>query len=217
MTSSSEQVARSRPHSGQTRQRLLAAAAALIAEVGWGRVRTRAVAERAGLPLGAVSYHFHGKQELLTEAALDVVEAEFPIGELAAVRTLAELFELIRTAVGRRDSYDPLLAGVLVETMREAGRDPGLADRMTALLAEYRRLLSELVRTEQQRGVARTDADPAAVAALVAAAGDGLLLHALLDSGTDTGSAFDALLTLLRPPAPESAEHSAEHSAGHEV
>ena len=33
----------------------MAAAAELIAELGWGRVTTRAVAERAGLPHGAVA------------------------------------------------------------------------------------------------------------------------------------------------------------------
>ena len=53
--------------SAPTREKLMAAAAELIAELGWGRVTTRAVAERAGLPHGAVSYHFRGKQELLTE------------------------------------------------------------------------------------------------------------------------------------------------------
>ncbi len=41
-----------------TRQRLLDAAAELIAERGWGQVTTRAIAERAGLPHGTVSYHF---------------------------------------------------------------------------------------------------------------------------------------------------------------
>ncbi|URN07243.1 TetR/AcrR family transcriptional regulator [Actinomadura madurae] len=42
---------RARRRSSATRGRLLDAAARLIAEVGWGRVTTRAVAERAGLPM----------------------------------------------------------------------------------------------------------------------------------------------------------------------
>ena len=67
------------PGSEQTRVRLLRAAAELIAEQGWGAVRTRAVAERAGLPHGTVSYHFRGKQELLTEAALYTVARAVPL------------------------------------------------------------------------------------------------------------------------------------------
>lgn len=203
MNSSSEQSPESRPRSGQTRQRLLAAAAALIAEVGWGRVTTRAVAERAGLPLGTVSYHFRGKQELLSHAALEMVEALFPTADLAAAETLEELLGLIKTSTGDPGAYDPVVYGVLLETLREAGRDPGLAGRMTALLAEYRRLLCELMRAEQQRGMVRADVDPAALARLVAAAGDGLLLHALLDNDIDTTSAFDVLRALLLQSTPE--------------
>ncbi|MDT0300884.1 TetR/AcrR family transcriptional regulator [Streptomonospora wellingtoniae] len=197
MNSSFEQNPPARTRSAETRRRLLTAAAALIAEVGWGRVTTRAVAERAGLPLGAVSYHFRGKRELLAEAALETVEAAFPIGELAAVTTLSQLIELITAAVARRGDAERVLSGVLVETLREAGRDPELTERVTALLAEYRRLLSGLVRAEQERGAVRADADPDAVAALLAASGDGLVLHGLLDPATDTVGAFATLRALL--------------------
>ncbi|WP_186356194.1 TetR/AcrR family transcriptional regulator [Streptomonospora sp. PA3] len=197
MNSSVDQTSPPRPRSEETRRRLLAAAAALIAEVGWGRVTTRAVAERAGLPLGAVSYHFRGKRELLTQAALEAVEAAFPVQELAAVQTLADLIGAIAAAFARREPPEQMLSGLLVETLREAERDPDLARRVTALLDEYRRLLSELVRAEQRRGAVRADADPAALATLIAAAGDGLVLHALLDSGTDAAGAFGALRALL--------------------
>src|SRR5690606_24183137 len=162
-----------------------------------GRVTTRAVAQRAGLPLGAVSYHFRGKQELLTPAALATVEAAFPTGGLAAVNSLAELIDLMTRAIGDRHSETAVLSGVLVETLREAGRDPALAERMTGLLAEYRRLLGDLVRAEQQRGRLRDDVDPAALAILLAAVGDGLLLHALLDRHLETDDAFETLRGLL--------------------
>lgn len=197
MTSSTEQAdaGAERPRSGRTRQRLLAAAAQLIAEVGWGQVTTRAVAQRAALPLGAVSYHFRGKRDLLTQAALATVEDVFPTDELAAVDTIAELTGMMAASVGDHDST--VVPGVLVETLREATRDPGLADRVTALLTEYRRLLADLVRTEQLRGAVRADTDPAALATLLAAAGDGLMLHALLDADLDGAGAVEALRTLL--------------------
>ena len=66
------------PQSAPTRERLMAAAAELIAELGWGRVTTRAVADRAGLPHGTVSYHFRGKQELLTDASLHAFQRAVP-------------------------------------------------------------------------------------------------------------------------------------------
>ncbi|WP_035770222.1 TetR/AcrR family transcriptional regulator [Arthrobacter castelli] len=197
MNSSFEQVGGSRPRSAETRQRLLTAASELIAEAGWGRVTTRAVAERAGLPLGAVSYHFRGKQELLSQAALETVEAIFPLRELANVQTLVELLGMIKTSVGNRESFDPVVSAMLLETLRESGRDPALRERMVTLLRDYRQLLAELVRSEQNRGAVAADADPAAVASLIAGAGDGLLMHALVDPRLDVTASVETLLALL--------------------
>src|SRR4051794_34100044 len=78
-----------------TRERLMEAAAELIAELGWGRVTTRAVAERAGLPHGSVSYHFRGKQELLTDAALHAFQQTIPVDRFAAPATVEDLITLI--------------------------------------------------------------------------------------------------------------------------
>ncbi len=183
--------------SAVTRQRLLAAAAELIAELGWGRVTTRAVAARAGLPHGAVSYHFRGKQELLAEAALRTVEQAFPIAELEALETMADLMAVASARLGDREAIDPVLSAVMLEAMRESARDPALRERIAALEREYRRLLAELVRAEQQHGAVSADAPPSALATLLAAAADGLLLHALLDPGVDITGALTALQTLL--------------------
>lgn len=183
--------------SAVTRRRLLTAAAELIAELGWGRVTTRAVAARAGLPHGAVSYHFRGKQELLTEAALRTVEQAFPIAELEALETMADLMAVASARLGDREAIDPVLSAVMLEAMRESARDPALRERIAALEREYRRLLAELVRAEQQHGAVSADASPSALATLLAAAADGLLLHALLDPDVDITEALTALQTLL--------------------
>jgi AcrR family transcriptional regulator len=184
------------PGSAATRQRLLAAAAELIAEAGWGRVTTRAVAARAGLPHGAVSYHFRGKQELLTEAALRTVEQAFPLAELEAAETLAGLM----AAAGARlehDTADPVISAVMIEAIRESARDPVLREHITALERDYRRILARLIRAEQQRGTIPADLPAAAVAVLLAAAADGLLLSALADPELDITPAIAALHTLL--------------------
>ena len=200
MDSASEQTPETseRPRSTETRQRLLAAAAQLIAEFGWGGVRTRAVAERAGLPHGTVSYHFRGKQELLTEAAMQTVEQMFPLSELEALETIEDLMPLFTAWTADGETIDPVGRGVLMEAMRESERNPELRRRLAALLADYRRVVAGLVRAEQHGETASVGASPSALATLIAAAGDGLLLHALLDSELDTASAFGALLALLR-------------------
>lgn len=182
--------------SSETRRRLLDAAAELIAEVGWGRVTTRAIAEAAGLPHGTVSYHFAGKHELLTTAAVDVVERMFPVGKLEAVRTLTELIPLVSSSIDS-EWTDPVGTKVLLEAMREAGRDQVLRERIAMLLREYRRIISELLRAEQQRNVAVAKPAPLALATLLAAASDGLLLHSILDPELDIAAAVEALLTMV--------------------
>src|ERR1051326_5901856 len=93
--------------SAPTREKLMTAAAELIAELGWGRVTTRAVAERAGLPHGAVSYHFRGKQELLIEAAMFTFARAIPADEFAALASVEDLIRLMSAEVADRDAIAP--------------------------------------------------------------------------------------------------------------
>src|SRR6185312_17306042 len=101
--------------SAPTREKLMTAAAELIAELGWGRVTTRAVATRAQLPHGAVSYHFRGKQELLTEAALHVFEQAFPVSELRALEQLPDLVALFEPFLGEQSEEQRLVSRVGTE------------------------------------------------------------------------------------------------------
>lgn len=177
----------------------MAAAAELIAELGWGRVTTRAVAERAGLPHGSVSYHFRGKQELLTEAAMFAFARAVPPEEFAALDGVEGLIGLIAAEVADRDAIDPVLSRLMFEAMREAERNPALRERMGTMLALYREMMVQAVRAEQQRGTVFAGAPADAIATLLGAVGDGLLLHALLDPGLDVQAALDALRALLVP------------------
>lgn len=188
-----------RPESAATRKRLLVAAAELIAESGWGGVTTRAVAARAGLPHGAVSYHFHGKQELLTEAAVRLFERAFPVGELRASTHTIDLVEVTSAWLGEGRGAGAVVARVGIEAMLEQERNPALRERLTALLSEYRTALADVVRANQQRGNLIAAIDPDALATLLMALGDGLFLHGRLDPSVDTRSALRALMALLAP------------------
>ena len=53
----------------RTRQALLEATIALLAEVGYAGVTTRGVAKRAAVTPGAVQHHFNGKAQLVSAAA----------------------------------------------------------------------------------------------------------------------------------------------------
>jgi AcrR family transcriptional regulator len=185
--------------SAPTREKLMTAAAELIAELGWGRVTTRAVAERAGLPHGAVSYHFRGKQELLIEAAMFTFARAVPAEEFAALAGVEDFIGLVSAEVADRDAIDPVLSRLMFEAMREAERDAALRERMRATLAHYRELMIATIRAGQERGTIFAGVPADAVATLLGAIGDGLLLHVLLDPDLDVHPALDALRALLAP------------------
>jgi AcrR family transcriptional regulator len=192
-------VSKRTPISEETRARLLRAAAELIAELGWGRVTTRAVAARANLPHGAVSYHFRGKQELLTEAALHVFEQAFPIEQLRALEYLPDLIGLFEPWLGEHSEEEQLVSRLGTEAMLESERNPLLRKRLAELLNDFRRAVTELARAGQERGTVPADVSPEALATLLGAVADGLFLHARLDPELDAAGALDALSTLLRP------------------
>ncbi len=188
---------RSGRSSAATREKLTRAAAELIAELGWGRVTTRAVAERAGVPHGAVSYHFRGKQELLIESCLAAFAQAVPFEEYAAQATLDDVVDLIGSEIDHGLHRDVVLGRLMFEAIREAERDEGLRERMGAMVTEYRKVLVAVVRAEQERGAISATISAEGVATLVTAIGDGLFLHALLDPDLDVSEALGTLRVLL--------------------
>jgi AcrR family transcriptional regulator len=189
------------PRSGRsspaTRERLTRAAAELIAELGWGRVTTRAVAERAGVAHCAVSYLFRGKQELLIESCLAAFAEAVPFEEYAAQASVGDLVDLIDSQVDQGLKTDAVLGRLMFEAIREAERDEALRARLGAMITEYRKVLVAVVQAEQERGAIPATLSAEGIATLVTAVGDGLFLHALLDPDLDVSEALGALRALL--------------------
>lgn len=85
--------------STDSRERLLAAAKSLLADKGLGGLSVRAVAAKAGVNLGLVSYHFGGKDALVRESLQSVYE---------------DFFAELSFQVGKeKDALDALRAGLL--------------------------------------------------------------------------------------------------------
>lgn len=181
-----------------TRQALLDAAAVLIAETGWCAVTTRAIAARAAVPHGAVSYHFASKDDLLREAAISATRQALaaPLALAAQAESVAELLSGTFAWYAAGGLSDPAVAQLL-ETAREAARDHALRAPIAADLHEYRKTLADLVRRDQERGALVNGVPADGVAAAIAALLDGLILHLVLDPDLDTRPAAAAVLGLL--------------------
>ncbi|NKE60031.1 TetR/AcrR family transcriptional regulator [Lentzea sp. PSKA42] len=162
----------------RTREQLLDAAAQLVGEVGWGAVTTRLVAERAGVNAALVHYHFSSVQELLSTAALQF--AEKVLAESAdALRASdpADGIERMLEELSRYTGTDPESL-LLAEALLASHRLPELRTSLAALVAGFRARVADWL-----RGADVKDAD--AVALLLGAAIDGLVLHRALDESVD--------------------------------
>lgn len=176
----------------ETRERLLHAAASLIVEVGWGQVSTRTVAQRAGVPAGAVHYHYSSVNALLRAAVAPPLRAL--AGELTA--ELAEVVDLptgihrlVDAVAGRpADSGEAVLLG---EVLLQASRDATLRSEVADVLAQIRTELARWV------GHHRPGETAGPVAIVLAAALDALGMHRTIDPGLDLAGVEAALLHLV--------------------
>jgi AcrR family transcriptional regulator len=182
---------------GGTRERLVEAAAALVAEQGWSAVTTRAVAERAGVNPGLVHYHFDSIEDLRVTASTSAVERA--LDTLAGLQGGRSVVESLGAAIEAMiaETRDGPMAVLTAELLVRAGRDDRIRDWMAGLLARLRAELGSAIRGGIGRGELEP-VDPEALAVLLAAIVDGLLLHVIADPGLPIHPALDTLGHLVR-------------------
>jgi AcrR family transcriptional regulator len=170
---------------GQTRERLLRAAADVFAERGYDGTRVADIAAAAGVSNGALYAHFGSKAELLL-AALRVHGQRVLADLLAAdpARPVTELLlEVGRDLPHRRDARGYLI----VEALIAARRDRDVAGPMRRYTAERADWLAGLIVAGQEGGELDESLSPAALAhfCLLLAFGSALLppeIHAVDDA-----------------------------------
>lgn len=195
MTKSSDQI--------DAKSALIEAALVEMAEKGWGGLRTREVAERAGVNKGLVHYHFGSMDNLRLETVgmlLSGVVNEAATGLLqattiaAGVRRFGEHLESFR-------SDDPR-GVVLMEAMLHVPREEWLEETMLRALDFYEEALRQRIEADIEAGALGAETDPAGLATALTAALDGMALHAYMRPGADLGSAAESLAALVERSTP---------------
>jgi AcrR family transcriptional regulator len=180
-----------------TRQAIIEATVALIGEVGWAAVTTRAVARRAAVTQGVIHYHFGSKDALLRAAVLSAFTQMFT-GPMAALTSAGTITDGLAAVVASLDELgDEHLLRVGAEALSLALRDPQLGEWMRAALVEFRAAIAEGLR-EATPPSRRDENRIAGTAVLLTALLDGLLYHRAMDPDLDLAVAATALTTLIR-------------------
>ncbi|MFF2189378.1 TetR/AcrR family transcriptional regulator [Streptomyces sp. NPDC058155] len=152
----------------QRRERILAATLDLIADEGVAGVSHRKIAARAGVPLGSMTYHFSGIDQLLREAFRRFTDQ------------IVELFDTYLSAPADRDQARAAVAGLIHTLSDGSRRDLVLTQELYTLAARqpsYRELTHEWMARSRTHLEKHFDPDTARqLDALI----EGLTLHRAL-------------------------------------
>ena len=181
-----------------TRQKILSAAADLIAELGWPAVTTRRIAERAGVNNALIHYYFGTKDALLLEAASAMFTEEFagPMTRMFTAPTFSESMQAYVDYLRAIEEHGPAVI-VTVEAMLRGVRDEAVRTWIEGLLGGARQMLEQLVVAAQKRGELPADLDPGGAAVVLAALMDGLVLYRLVFPDLDLDAVGSSLLGLM--------------------
>jgi AcrR family transcriptional regulator len=188
----------------ETRNQLLAATRACIAAKGLAATTSREITAAAGANLAAITYHFGSKDELVAQALLEGLrEWLSPALEVLngggdpSARTLVAIQTLTATFDEHRDE-----APVYLEALVQAHRLEPLRIGLGELWDELRALLSSHIAQMQDRGELAAWVRPDAMAAVLLAVANGLVMQVVVDpDGPDLpamSSQFGALLLAAR-------------------
>ncbi|WP_328877201.1 TetR/AcrR family transcriptional regulator [Streptomyces sp. NBC_00299] len=152
----------------QRRERIIAATLDLIAEEGIVRVSHRKIAVRAGVPLGSMTYHFSGMDDLLREAFSRFTDH------------IVAVFDAHLSAPASPDQARQAVADLVHMLSEGSGRDLVLTQELYTLAARqpaYRELTHEWMRRSRVHLEKHFDPDTARqLDALI----EGLTLHRAL-------------------------------------
>lgn len=175
----------------ETQRDLLDATSQCLAEHGLAGTTSRAITARAGANLGAITYHFGSKDQLVADALLSSLRAwlEPAIGVLRGdadptVRTLLAVQTLIATFEEHRDQV-----GIYLELLAQAPRNRVVGNEVVRLWRELEGLMASQVQEMVDNGEVPGWVDPTSMAALLVAVANGLVVHVAIDpEGPSTGA-----------------------------
>jgi AcrR family transcriptional regulator len=181
-------IAREQGH----RERLLEGAIACLEEKGYARTTSRDLVAASGTNLASIGYHFGSKEGLLNAAVVEAFQRWLkPLVVLAAEPGPAPPLERLRRGlVGVTDSLEenrPLVAAAL-EAWAQLPRSEDLRTAMKAGYDDFHRAIAATV-VDAFAAAEAGEVDAEALATLIIALFDGLLVRWQLDPGDPPSAA----------------------------
>lgn len=176
------------------REQILKATSETVAQIGYANTSLSRIAEQAGISKSVISYHFDGKDELLTRVAEQFIEAA---GEYMSARISAESTASgqVKTWIsGQIEYFGAHRTGFLAMSAVLANHRPTDGSRpFAAPLEEEVEELTGILRRGQEEGEFREFA-PRSTATIILRCIEGLLTSWAVDPSVDLENQLDTLL-----------------------
>ncbi|UQU64591.1 TetR family transcriptional regulator [Couchioplanes caeruleus] len=152
MTAPSRPVRR---HDPDRRSRIIDVTVEIIAECGIAHTTHRRIAAAADVPLGSLTYHFNGLDDLLAQAFRRHAERMSRAYEAAfdTVRTRDDFVEAVTNLIHSDADADPHDWAVAYELYLAALRDPALREVTESWMHTSRAVLERFIDPTTARGV----------------------------------------------------------------
>lgn len=174
------------PRAEARRQQILCAAAQCFREHGFHGASIAQISKTAGMSAGHIYHYFENKEAII--AAIVAQDLEDLLTLTAELRSASNVRAAMieRVAEGVLDQLDPLRAGLKLEIVAEAARNPRVAEIVRDADIACRRGLADTIR-DIRRAAGHTD-DEAAITSMVevlATLFEGLLLRSIRNPAID--------------------------------
>ncbi|HEY8815918.1 MAG TPA: TetR/AcrR family transcriptional regulator [Candidatus Dormibacteraeota bacterium] len=162
------------PDAEPRRQALVLAAYRRVADAGFEGLRTRDVADEAGVNIATLHYYFHTKEALIRAVvghAMERFRTTFKAGRSPGAQLEAHF-----NGVRRLVRHEPELFAVMGELAQRSARDPAIASMFKETHERWHATLRALLKNARAEGFLDPGLDPDATAALVTATFRGMFM-----------------------------------------
>lgn len=188
-TAGKEESSASQVESSPTRVRLIDATWRCIAEGGLTSATSRAITDRAGANLGAITYYFGSKSALIDETLLGAIRTLVaPAFEILADESIdpATGFLLAIKALQQQLDSQSELAPAYLEALLHSRHSDQLARAAATTLGDLRQALSERMADQVADNFLPAWVEPEVMAALLLAVAQGVVLQTIVDPSGPT-------------------------------
>ncbi len=173
------------------RAQILVAAENCFRTHGFHGASIAQISKAAGMSVGHIYHYFANKEAII--AGIVGQDLDRMMTSSAALRAEPDLLAAMieRVAEHLHDTLDPHQAGLKLEIAVEASRNERVADIVRAADTQGMASLKELLRSvRRSHGHADDDADIAAMAEIIAAMIEGLMVRSIRNPGLDRAAAI---------------------------